>query len=52
MIFIKFYPNLRQHGATGLIIIKEITMSDIEAKVKDAVAEQLGLSVDEIKNEA
>ena len=27
-------------------------MSDIEAKVKDAVAEQLGLSVDEIKNEA
>ena len=24
-------------------------MSDIEAKVKDAVAEQLGLSVDEIK---
>ena len=31
---------------------KEIIMSDIEAKVKDAVAEQLGLSVDEIKNEA
>ncbi|MDH2273777.1 acyl carrier protein [Moraxella sp. FZLJ2107] len=27
-------------------------MSDIEAKVKDAVAEQLGLSVDEIKNDA
>lgn len=27
-------------------------MSNIEAKVKDAVAEQLGLSVDEIKNEA
>lgn len=27
-------------------------MSDIEAKVKDAVAEQLGLSIDEIKNEA
>lgn len=27
-------------------------MSDIEAKVKDAVAEQLGLSVEEIKNEA
>lgn len=27
-------------------------MSDIEAKVKDAVAEQLGLSVGEIKNEA
>ena len=27
-------------------------MSDIEAKVKDAVAEQLGLRVDEIKNEA
>lgn len=27
-------------------------MSDIEAKVKDAVAEQLGKSVDEIKNEA
>ncbi|MPW69189.1 acyl carrier protein [Moraxella catarrhalis] len=27
-------------------------MSDIEAKVKDAVAEQLGLSVYEIKNEA
>lgn len=27
-------------------------MSDIEAKVKDAVAEQLGLSVEEIKNDA
>lgn len=27
-------------------------MSNIEAKVKDAVAEQLGLSIDEIKNEA
>lgn len=27
-------------------------MSDIEAKVKAAVAEQLGLSADEIKNEA
>ena len=27
-------------------------MSDIEAQVTDAVAEQLGLSVDEIKNEA
>lgn len=27
-------------------------MSDIEAKVKDAVAEQLGLNVAEIKNDA
>lgn len=27
-------------------------MSDVESKIKSAVAEQLGLSVEEIKNEA
>lgn len=43
-----------QRGAVGCTFLsfKELIMSDIEAKVKDAVAEQLGKSVDEIKNEA
>ena len=36
----------------ALLIQRKLPMSDIEAKVKDAVAEQLGLSVDEIKNDA